>query len=175
MLAIFAVVLSCGLDTLAVAAGIGLAGGANRWRVGLVFAAFEGLMPVVGLLLGKALAGVIGAFAFGIGLGFLALVGVYMLVVDGCENVRDLQGAKVLLAGLSVSMDELAVGFSFGLVRFPMALTASLLAAQGFLFAWLGITFGRRLRPLLGEAAEKVAGVALILLAIYLGLRRWVF
>jgi|SRR5579883_851030 len=175
MLAVLAVVLSCGLDTLAVAASIGLAGSGSRLRVGLVFAAFEGLMPVIGLLLGRALEGVAGGIAFAIGIGLLALVGVYMLAVDNCESVHgNLQGARVLLAGLSVSMDELAVGFSFGLVRFPIALTAALLAAQGFLFAWLGITFGRRLRPLLGDTAEKVAGITLILLAIYLGIRRWV-
>src|SRR5579862_2422549 len=115
MLAVLAVVLSCGLDTLAVAASIGLAGSGNRWRIGLVFAAFEGLMPVIGLLLGKVLEGAIGGIAFAIGIGLLALVGIYMLAFDSCENVRDLQGAKVLLAGLSVSLDELAVGFSFGL------------------------------------------------------------
>lgn len=133
-------------------------------------------MPIVGLLLGRGLAGAIGNFAFAAGLVFLAGVGIYMLALDRCESAPvDLAGARVLLAGLSVSLDELAVGFSFGLVRFPIGLTAALLALQAFIFAWVGITFGRRLAPLLGEAAEKVAGVALLLLAVYLGLRRWVF
>lgn len=171
-----AVVLSCGLDTLAVAMSIGLAGGAARLRVGLVFAAFEGLMPILGLLLGKALAGEIGHFAFAAGLVFLAGVGVYMLALEkGEASAVSVAGARVLLAGLSVSLDELAVGFSFGLVRFPVGFTAALLAIQAFVFVWAGITLGKRLRPLFGEAAQKVAGVALVLLAAYLGLRRWVF
>lgn len=176
ILAVLAVVLSCGLDTLAVAMSIGLAGVGGRLRIGFVFAAFEGLMPILGLFLGKELAGAVGSVAFALGLVFLAGAGIYMLVLDRCEGAApNLSGARVLVAGLSVSLDELAIGFSCGLVRFPMAITAVLLAAQALLFAWVGITFGRRLRPVLGEAAEKIAGVALILLAVYLGLCRWVF
>lgn len=175
ILAVLAVVLSCGLDTLAVATSIGLMGGASRLRIGLVFAAFEGVMPILGLVLGQTLAGRIGAIAFAVGLVLLAAVGIYMLFLDRCDDKPlNVQGARVLLAGLAVSLDELAVGFSFGLVHFPMGVTAALLAAQAFIFAWVGITFGARLRPILGEAAEKIAGGALILLAVYLGVRRWV-
>ena len=54
-----------GLDTLAVSAALGLGRLSPRQRLGvsLVFAAFEGLTPVVGLLVGSALGRSIGTTA----------------------------------------------------------------------------------------------------------------
>ena len=173
---VLAVVLSCGIDTLMVAAAIGLSGTAGRVRVALVFAAFEGLMPIAGLLLGKGLAGLIGQAALIAGLVLLVLLGIYMIAFDHDAPVDgNLTGARLLVAGLSVSIDELAVGLSFGLIHFPVALTAALLAAQAFVITLLGMTFGERLRPYLGEAVEKIAGIVLILLAGYLAARQWLF
>ena len=52
--AILVLALSLGLDALSVAIGIGLKGvsGGAKIRVGLAFAAFQVVMPVVGLLAG---------------------------------------------------------------------------------------------------------------------------
>ena len=54
------VALSLGLSNFAASIGIGISGvdARTRWRVGLVFGLFEAGMPIVGLLLGRGLAGV---------------------------------------------------------------------------------------------------------------------
>jgi len=166
------VVLSLGLDNLMASAAIGAAGMKNRLKLSLIFALFEGLMPAVGLLMGTGLGSVIGVWGYYAGLAVMAAIGVYMLFEDEddeAENLkREWKGWALLAAGLAISLDELAVGFSFGLLEFPALWTVLLMAAQAFVMTWIGVTFGAKLRPYMGEAAEKAAGIVLIAAACIL-------
>jgi manganese efflux pump family protein len=65
VLAVLLVALSLGLSNFAAAIGIGISGidARTRWRVGVVFGLFEAGMPIVGLLLGRSLAGTLGGAA----------------------------------------------------------------------------------------------------------------
>ena len=74
--------------------------------------------------------------------------------------------APVLLAlGISISLDELAVGFTIGLLHFSLWLAVLLIGAQAFAFAQLGLRLGARLNETLRERAEQLAGLALVALA----------
>ncbi len=88
---------------------------------------------------------------------------------DAVRLQRSLKGWALILTALSVSLDELAVGFSIGLVGVPIMLTIILIALQSFLFTMIGLAFGSALRPLLGEWTEKLAGVVLLLLGLWIG------
>src|SRR5579859_5519406 len=82
MVALLLVAASLGLSNFAAAAGIGVSGvdGRTRLRVGIVFGVFETAMPLVGLLLGRGLAGTLGRAAHWIGAGLLIVTGIYALV-----------------------------------------------------------------------------------------------
>lgn len=77
MIPLTALFLSLGLDTFAVAVGLGVLGlPRTRWlRLGLTFAVFEGAMPAVGLLLGRHLTGTMGNAAAYLAAGLLILFG----------------------------------------------------------------------------------------------------
>ena len=176
MLAAFALFFSLGLETVAVAVGLGLAGLPRRhWlKVGLTFALFEGGMPVLGLLIGQGLSATLGEVA-----AFLAailLIGVGALAIrealtgddDDHMTLPDITGRRLLLTGLSVSLDELAVGFSLGVLAVPIGLALAYITIQAFALTFIGLAAGGRVGRHLGERAELVSGIVLVLLGVAL-------
>ncbi len=82
------------------------------------------------------------------------------------------RGLSMLGLGLSISLDELAIGFTLGLVRVPIAATIAFIAVQAFVVTQLGLRLGARVSDSLREGAEKLAGAVLILLGIVLTIAR---
>jgi putative Mn2+ efflux pump MntP len=175
-LSLAVLVLSLGIDTFAVAVALGIAGLSprQRLRVGISFAAFEGVMPVVGFVLGRSVSNALGDVASGTGIAVLFGVGLWMLYEslhgdDGEARELHVDGVPALvLTSLSVSMDELAVGFSMGTLGLPIALTVTLIAAQAFAVTLLGSAIGRRVGATFAERAESAAGIVLCGLAVLL-------
>ncbi len=172
MARVVALVLPLSLDTFAIAAALGMTRLtlAQRVRFGLLFAAFEGGMPVIGLLVGAGLGRVIGGYSEYVAIVALAALGAYMLFgpdKDG-ERVRRLvasTGTAMIVLGLSVSLDELAIGFGLGLLNVPIVPAIVLIAAQAFIVSQVGFAIGGRIGAATREGAEKVAGATLILIA----------
>lgn len=192
MLATIALFLSLGLDTLAVALGLGVGGlPRQRWlRVGLTFAFFEGLMPVVGLIIGQHMSGLLGEIAtYAAGILLLALGGWEIREaltgddLEGSAQQAEVQAASksasqiarldrsILITGLSVSLDELAVGFSLGVLGVALGPALTYIALQAFALTFAGLWLGTRVGAKMGERAELTAGIVLALLgaAVILG------
>ncbi|HXB03863.1 MAG TPA: manganese efflux pump [Candidatus Angelobacter sp.] len=171
---VIALVLPLCLDTFAVAAALGMTPptGAQRIRFSLLFAAFEGGMPVIGLLVGAGLGRVIGSWSEYVAIVALAGLGAYMLWAraDNADEdrVRQLaasRGLAVIALGLSVSLDELAIGFSLGLLNVPIVPAIVLIAAQAFVVSQVGFALGGRIGEATREGAERLAGAVLIVIA----------
>jgi putative Mn2+ efflux pump MntP len=173
---LIALVLPLGLDTFAVAAALGMIGTtpATRLRVSVLFTAFEAGMPLIGLALGAPLGHAIGDTADYLAIGVLLAFGLYTLLSTTEHEERQLaqlaqaRGPRALLLGLSISLDELAIGFTLGLLRLPAALVIALIAVQAFTVTQLGLRLGNRVSERLREGAERLAGLALTGLAITL-------
>jgi putative Mn2+ efflux pump MntP len=169
---VIALILPLCLDTFAVAAALGMTRptGAQRIRYSLLFAAFEGGMPVIGLLVGAGLGKVIGGWSEYVAIAALAIFGAYMLWSrdNDEERVQKLaggQGLAVIAVGLSVSLDELAIGFSLGLLNVPIIPAIVLIAAQAFVVSQVGFALGSRVGEATREGAERLAGAVLIVIA----------
>jgi putative Mn2+ efflux pump MntP len=135
-------------------------------------------MPIVGLLIGQRLGTLLGSVAAGI-------AGVILIVIGGLEirealhehdDQRDRRGAHsplegnqaLILTGLSVSLDELAVGFALGVLGVPTGLALGYIALQAFVLTFIGLRLGQRIGHRLGEWAELAAGTVFALLGIAL-------
>jgi putative Mn2+ efflux pump MntP len=167
-------ILPLGLDTFALATALGIAGlpARERLRVTALFTGFELVMPLVGLLAGQGLGSLLGLIADYFAIALLAALGLYMLWPkredDEEQRLERLAGARNLAAlglGLSISLDELAIGFTLGLLRQPLPLVVLLIGLQALIVTQLGLRLGSRLGEKVREGAERVAGAVLVLLA----------
>ncbi|MGH3050502.1 MAG: manganese efflux pump MntP family protein [Gaiellaceae bacterium] len=178
MLKLVLFVVPLGLDTFAVSAALWLAGlpSRRRLRVGLLMAGFEMAMPVVGMLAGRGVGRAAGGAADWLAVGLLAALGVWMLVhEEEGEAVAGFLAGGLLAAvglGLSISLDELAMGFTIGLLHLSLWLAVVLIGAQAFLVSQLGLRLGARVGEALRERAEQLAGVALLGLAVLFAVER---
>jgi putative Mn2+ efflux pump MntP len=183
-------ILSLGLDTFALSTALGVAPlpAQTRLRLAFTFATAEGLMPAVGLLLGRPLGDAIGTGAVYLAAVLLIATGVWLLR-EGLEDDDDAddepggEAARIMSAAtargwpllgiaLSVSLDELAMGFSFGVLRVPVVPALGAIALQALVVSVIGQWIGQRVGAALSERAEVAAGVVLCLLGLAVGLGR---
>jgi putative Mn2+ efflux pump MntP len=172
---LIALVFPLGLDTFAVAAALGALGvsGRHRLRVSLLFTVFEACMPLIGLALGAPLGRALGDAADYVAIAVLLVFGLYTVLghEDDDEQLTkliQLRGPGAILLGVSISLDELAIGFTLGLLRLPAAIVIVLIAVQTFIVTQLGLRLGHRLSERLREGAQRLAGLALTVLALVL-------
>lgn len=179
LLSFLCFVLPLGVDTFAIAAAVGSSrpSGSNRWRISTIFVIFEGGMPLMGLALGASIGHTVGSVADYLSGGLLVVLGGYLWWTDDDDDegakARRLASARGLaLVGLalSISLDELAIGFSLGLGANPTipATTVAIIAIQTLVVSQLGLSLGVRISKRLREGIERFAGPMLIVLGVYL-------
>ncbi len=182
MITLAGFVLPLGLDSFAVAAAIGAAGALtarDRWRISALFVVFEAGMPLIGLALGAPLAAAIGPTAVYVAAAAVIAVGAWMLLSGESEDEEDnarrfvsAHGTAVLGLGVSISLDELAIGFSLGLTHLPLVPVILAIGVQAFLAAQVGLRLGARIAERYRETAERLAGTVLIVLGLVLVTQR---
>ncbi|MGH7485063.1 MAG: manganese efflux pump MntP family protein [bacterium] len=177
-LTVVALILPLAIDTFVLGTALGAAGlgRKERLRTSLVLTGFEAGMPLVGFLIGAGVGHFIGRFADYFAAAVLAAAGLWMLRPGAADDeeeeeqrVRLLQTARgwsIVVLGLSISLDELAIGFGVGLLRLPLAILVVLIAIQAFLAGQLGMRLGACMADSSKEIAERLAGVLLVLAAV---------
>jgi manganese efflux pump family protein len=174
MTALFLVAISMGLSNFAAAVGIGVTGidARTRLRVGLIFGLFETGMPIVGLLLGHRLADTLGHAAHRIAAGVLIAAGLYTLIqavrgmgdkeTDEPEAPAGQPTGRLLITGLALSIDNLAVGFALGAEHVSVPLAAIVIGVVSVALSLLGLELGNRIGTRAGDRGELIAGIVLI-------------
>jgi putative Mn2+ efflux pump MntP len=175
MVALLLVAVSLGLDNLAASAGIGVSGtdARTRLRVSLIFGSFETAMPIAGLLLGHGLAASLGHAAHWTGAGLLIVTGGYAVASalrEGPEPAPDGQArlGRMLVTGLALSIDNLAVGFALGTYHLGVAVAAIVIGVVSVVMSLLGLELGSRIGGRAGERGELIGGLVLIAVGIAL-------
>lgn len=178
MLRLLAFVLPLGADSFAVAAALGAAGltsAAERLRISAVFVAFQAGMPLIGVAVGGGLAAVIGRVADYAAAAAVIALGIFMLIHNDdsgdeqkASRLSNTHGLAILTLGISISLDEFAIGFSLGLVRLPVLSVIIAIGIVALIASQLGLALGSRISEHFRERAEKLAAIALILLGAYL-------
>lgn len=177
ILTIVVLILPLAIDTFILGAALGVAGlgKRERLRTSVILTAFEAGMPLMGFLVGAGIGSIIGKWADYLAAAVLGATGAWMLRPTGSQEEAEEQkvrllelarGWAIIVLGLSISLDELAIGFGVGLLRLPLVLLVALIAVQAFLAAQLGMRLGSRLAEKARWAAEKLAGALLLLATV---------
>jgi manganese efflux pump family protein len=162
----------------------------------VLFSLAETLMPLVGLAIGYATSLLLSNIMHIVGPLLLICVGLWELMEEIQEYIRKEKGPRFnesrhiapsneqfqwrrqLLLALSISLDELAIGFSLGAVTVshlsgravqPIVLCI-LIGIQGFLMTLIGIALGRTLHTRLSPLEEWTEFLSAFLL---IGLGLW--
>jgi putative Mn2+ efflux pump MntP len=147
VLKLLAFVLPLGLDSFAVAAAIGasqVTTARQRLRISLIFMIFEGGMPLIGLGLGAVLARGMGRVADYVAGAAVIGVGAWTLTrsdqdeEEKASRLTGSHGLALIALGISVSLDELAIGVTIGLVRLPVTAVIVAIALAGIALILLG-------------------------------------
>ncbi len=179
VLALLLVGVSVGLDNFGASTALGISGVDRnlRIRVAVIFGVFEGVMPVIGLLIGQSLAHSLGSAADPVAGTLLGLVGAYSIVMEltsGKPVSRDTHDAApdtrrlVLLAGI-LSIDNLVIGFALGTYHVNIAVAAVTIAGISVALSLLGLEIGGRLGERLGPRSGLVGGAVLVVVGIAVG------
>ena len=143
----------------------------------IAFAIFQGIMPLIGFLIGSIFAEFIGKIA-----GFLT-AGIFFflsgkIIVDNLKGDHDavcpVDTSKInkftftilLVQGLATSIDALAVGITFISLSFSVFIAVGVISLVTALLVSLALIFGKTLGKLFGSYAEWIGAGILLVLAI---------
>ncbi len=174
------IAIGLSMDAFAVSVGKGLA---LRGRLlgpaialAVTFGLFQGLMPLLGWLLGSQFAEFISSFDHWVAFGLLALIGGKMLIeairedpdadeaAAGTESGIGLK--SLVLLGIATSIDALAAGVGFAVVNVNIWLACGLIAVITGAFSFAGVYLGRAFGARFEKPAEIMGGLILIAIGV---------
>jgi manganese efflux pump family protein len=170
---IFLLALGLSMDAAAVSAARGLATPKllpkHVLLVAGFFGGFQGLMPLIGWLLGSRIGPLIQAWDHWIAFALLAGIGGKMIWEttkkdDEAEQApKDLYGLKVMLVlAVATSIDALAVGITLPMLGAPLLLSVITIGVTTAVLSALALFAGRRFGAVLGKRLDLVGGLVLI-------------
>ena len=167
--------VSVGLSNFAGAIGIGLSGvdRGTRLRVGVAFGLFEAGMPLLGLLLGAALAGRLGSLGRYVGAVLLMATGAYTIWQGHRSGARGdrqiaMDSRGLAMTAVALSLDNLVVGFALGVYKVNVLLAAVTMGVVSVGMSLVGLELGSRLGERMEGRAEEAGGAVLILVGLAL-------
>jgi putative Mn2+ efflux pump MntP len=183
LITIFILAIGLGIDAFSVAIGIGAANTKRSWspmlRLAAAFGLFQFAMPIAGWLAGQTVVDIISDYDHWIAFALLTYVGGKM-VWEGFENENDeekadqTRGLPLLLLSIATSIDALAVGFSFSILKVPILFPATIIGIVCFLMTAIGMMFGKVLARIFGKKVEIFGGIVLIGIGIKILIDHWV-
>jgi manganese efflux pump family protein len=139
----------------------------DAMKIAFVLALFQGLMPLIGWLIGSGLRKYMMAYDHWIAFILLSVLGTKMIYEsfqseDERKPINPMRFTVMLSMAIATSIDALIVGLSFAFFELNIYLTVLLIGTVTFIVAMLGILFGKKAGAHLGQRMEIVGGLILI-------------
>ncbi len=173
LITLFLIALGLSMDAFAVSVSNGLCYGEREPKAGLygalAFGFAQGAMPIAGYIAGQTFSKAIEQFDHWIALILLLFIGLKMIV----EAIREgnqteecpTQAFSFKMLGvqaIATSIDALALGISFAVMKVSIVLAASFIAVTTFICCLIGYKIGQRFGGMLQQKATIFGGVILV-------------
>lgn len=174
LMELFLIAVGLSMDAFAVAVCKGL--GMKRLdlrRAGLValfFGGFQGLMPLLGWILGSQFEQYIVSIDHWIAFGLLGYIGGKMIWDafhdDGCECCDNFSIKDLFIMAIATSIDALAVGITFAFLRVKIGPAVAFIGSITFTLSFLGVWVGHKFGSKFKNKATLAGGVILCLIGL---------
>lgn len=175
-LTLFGIAVSLAMDAFAVAIACSVAlkpvQPRQVFRLSFHFGLFQAMMPLIGWLAGRTVADVIGRYDHWAAFGILAFIGLKAIygAMRGSDEERSFgdptRGWSLVGLSVATSLDALAVGLSFSLLRVEIWTAVALIGVVAAMATIIGMQIGARLGMALGRRMEFAGGVILVAIGV---------
>ena len=175
LLTIIFVALALSMDAFVVSMIFGLKAGENKTKIalkaGVFFGLFQAVMPLLGWAIGFFMKKAINDYAYWVAFGLLFLIGLKM-IYETTKNKHipkefNTESIWVMLTlSIATSIDALAVGVSFALLKIHILFAAAIIGVVTFGVSFAGVSAGKKLCRLMGNKTEVVGGIILIAIGL---------
>lgn len=180
LVTLFLVALGLSMDAFAVSVTLGLQALEDEkkkvaFKSALFFGGFQGLMPVIGWLLGVNFTEYIERIDHWIAFVLLAFIGGKMVIEaikdDGeedlsCPKEGCFTTKRFTLLAIATSIDALAVGVSFAFLNVNIVWAGIIIAITTGICSFIAVYIGKIFGSLLKKKAEIFGGAVLILIGL---------
>ena len=153
LLNIVAISVALAMDAFAVAIATGICLGKVHWRqnfrLAWHFGLFQALMPLIGWFAGLTVRDLIAAWDHWVAFGLLVFVAQGMLrealkKEEACPQVKDpTRGMTMVMLSVATSLDALAVGLSFSMLKISIWMPAAVIGVVACIFTTIGLHLGK--------------------------------
>lgn len=161
------VAFALGMDAFSIGLGMGMVKLRLRqiFKIGVVIGLFHIIMPLLGMVAGYFLSGVLGEVAVYVGGALLAILGVQMIYASLKKDESPFvtpTGYGLLLFAISVSLDSFSVGLSLGIYGTKPLLTILMFGFFSMILTWIGLLIGKKVQEHFGTYSEALGGAILL-------------
>jgi putative Mn2+ efflux pump MntP len=164
--------LGLSMDAFAVAISSGMAiknlKVKHAIKISGFFGGFQGLMPILGWLLGLGFKDYIERYDHWVAFGLLCFIGVKMLkeaMEEDCEYILNpLKNKVLIMLAIATSIDAMAVGVGFAFLKVSILSSAAIIGIITFAVCFGGVYLGQKCGCIFKKRAEVAGGIILMLI-----------
>jgi putative Mn2+ efflux pump MntP len=136
-------------------------------KIALFFGGFQALMPLIGWFAGLTLQGSISSIDHWVAFGLLSFIGGKMIYEATQDEVEDkkfnpLDTYTLITLAVATSLDALAVGFGFAVLKTSIAAPITTIGFITFFLSFAGVFIGHKCGAFCQKQVEILGGLVLI-------------
>ncbi|MBR5515508.1 MAG: manganese efflux pump [Clostridia bacterium] len=167
---LFFLSLALSMDAFAISVCTGIKNKNGKYFISaLMFGLFQGLMPILGYILGIGLRDIICSYDHWISFILLSYVGGKMIYSAFEGDVDSVDGASIsdiLISAVASSLDALAVGITFSFFEINIIYSSIFIAAVTYILSITGVFVGRAFGDKCKGRAELMGGIILFIIGL---------